>query len=174
MQAGLLRTNVPRGKQMANDAKLLIDFLIGHPGAIATIAASAVAIGGSYGAALAAGWRAASYLNQREIDYQKRQIDSLKIEHQRDKETFATGASVDEFFPRIGSLKAVPIASALQFGPEAMQDREFHLALMEGPHSVFFRGPDKVPLLDVFQEYFGSNLQSSPELKEAKEILLAD
>ncbi len=158
---------------MANDAKLLIDFLIAHPGAVATVAAAAVAVGGSYVASLAAGWRAAGYLNQREIDHYKRQIDSIKDEHRRDMETLADGAIVDEYFPRIGGLKAIPVASALQFGPKAMRDRAFHVALLDGPHSGLFSGPKQVGLLDVFQEYFGSNLETNSELKEAREILLA-
>jgi len=158
---------------MANDAKALIDFLIAHPGAIATVAAAAVAVGGSYVASLAAGWRAASYLNQRDIDHYKRQIDSIKDEHRRDMETLADGAIVDEYFPRIGALKPIPVASALEFGPDAMHDHVFHVALMDGAHSEFFSGPKKVPLLDVFQEYFGSNLETNLELKEAREILAA-
>lgn len=153
---------------MAGEIKLILDWIDGHPGAAATIAGAVVT---SYGAVLAAGWHAASYLNKREIENQRRQIGNLTAAHQQDRSRLAeqikAGALIDEQFPSIGELEPTDVPIGL---PDAERHGEFNIVLAQAPPSKLwaFR---KTTLKEIFADWFGSSLMDDPHLKSEYKLI---
>ena len=149
-----------------SDAKLLIDFLLAHPGAIATISGSIVAIAASYGGALAAGWRVSSYLNNREMEDQKRQIANMNAEYQRNVARLETQAEtrslLDGDFPSVGELQPIDIP---YLGKTAEYHRDFNIALAQAQPESLWTFKQTSPQ-EVFSEWFGSSLTENPHLRE--------
>ncbi|MCA1458460.1 hypothetical protein I6F35_35735 [Bradyrhizobium sp. BRP22] len=157
---------------MPDETKPIIDLLVAHPGAAATLLGSVVA---SYGAVLAAGWRAASYLNKRETDDYKRQIGYLVSEHQRDLDRLTkqagAGALVDEQFPSISELEPTDVPIGL--GPTAEHHRDFNIVLAQTlPASLWtFK---RSTLKEIFSEWFGSSLMEDPHLSAGYELVAGE
>lgn len=149
---------------MATGPNELVKFLIEHPGAILSIAGLVATVAGSYFSAAALGWRAAQYLNKREIDDYKRQIEQQANEHQHDIDRISkqteSAAVIDNLFPSINELVAALLMGSI---PGAQHYPDFHIALVQKPSPdpwVFSR----TSLRDIYKEWFGTALESHPVL----------
>jgi len=155
-----------------NETKLLLDFLLAHPTAIATLTASVVAIATSYAAAVAAGWQAANYLNKREIKDNERRIDDLNVQHQRDLTSIkAQVTALDEQFPSIGDID--PIVDPFNLGEKAERYSDFNIALTERQPSSLWVLEQK-SLKEIFSEWFGSSLTDDLNLREGYRLIADD
>jgi hypothetical protein len=153
---------------MPSDISLLSSFLFGHPSILVTLAASAGALATS---ALYAGWRAANYLNKREIEDYKRHTELRKAEHQQDVAHLAkqagAGFILDEDFPSIGTLDLANIPIGL---PNAKYYGGFNIVLAQEPPADVWEHRE-LPLKEIFSDWFGSALTTDPHLKEGYRLI---
>jgi hypothetical protein len=153
----------------------LIKFLIEHPGAIASIVGSAAAVGATYLATLVGGWRAANYLNKRELDACQRQIEQKKNEYQRDIDRVTrqseSGTLIDELYPSISELAPIDLPMG-SLAPGAEYYSDFHIVLTQMPPPKPWL-IQKLLLKDIHTEWFGDALQQEPILRDGYSLISA-
>ncbi|UPK36847.1 hypothetical protein IVB18_05730 [Bradyrhizobium sp. 186] len=153
---------------MSAEIKQILDLLLAHPGAVVAFLGTICA---SYGGVLAAGWRAASYLNKREIEDCRRQIGNLTSGHQRDLDRLAkqadAGALIDEQFPSIGELEPTDVPIGL---PNAEYHRDFNVVLAPTPPAKLWVF-EKSTLKEIFSTWFGSSLTDDPHLSAGYKLI---